>query len=256
MNVAKRVPSSACWVLLAAFALIAPASARGEPGKISKEKLSSGADDGRSYFLYIPTGVEAGRKLPLILCLHGSGRDGEPILSQWKSLAEKEKILLAGPNSADSIHWNFPDDGPLFLRDVVEDVGARYPVDDRRVYLFGHSAGAEFALIMGTVESEYFAAAVIHAGSLRPTSFSTFDRASRKIPYMLIIGTRDRFFSVESVQATRDALKSRGIPVEYLEMAGHTHDYYGSAGDINPKAWEFLKKNQLPADPKYTAYRQ
>jgi poly(3-hydroxybutyrate) depolymerase len=240
--------------ILAALAVLVAAGLTAEPGKISKEKMSWRGKE-RSYFLYVPAGGAKDAKMPLILCLHGAGRDGEPILAKWKDLAEKEKILLAGPNSTDSAQWAYPQDGPLFLRDVVEQVRAKYPVDDRRVYLFGHSAGAEFALQMGAFESEYFAAAVVHAGSLQPTSFSTFDYASRKIPYMLIIGTRDRFFSVESVQATRDALKSRGHPVEYIEMAGHTHDYYGSANEINPKAWEFLKKNPLGGDAKYKAYQ-
>ena len=56
------------------------------------------------------------------------------------------------------------------------------------------------------------------------------------------------------VQATRDALKSRKFPVEYVEMSGQTHNYVRSAKEINGKAWEFLLKNPLPADPRYTAY--
>lgn len=35
------------------------------------------------------------------------------------------------------------------------------------------------------------------------------------------------------------------------EMAGHTHDYYGKSGEINAKAWEFIKKHDLKAEPKY-----
>jgi poly(3-hydroxybutyrate) depolymerase len=243
------------WHLfLAVVALLAADAASAEPGKISKEKIAWRGKE-RISFLYVPTGVAPGQALPLVVCLHGSGRDGEPILSKWKDLAEKEKILLAGPNSTDSVHWGSPQDGPLFLRDVVEHISAKYPVDGRRVYLFGHSAGALFALQMGSLESEYFAAAVIHAGALQPAYFSLFDYASRKIPFLMVIGTRDALFPLESVQATRDALKARGFPVEYVEMSGHTHDYYGSAKEINPKAWEFLKKNPLPADPKYTAYQ-
>jgi poly(3-hydroxybutyrate) depolymerase len=190
-----------------------------------------------------------------VVTLHGSGRNGETLVSKWKDIAEKEKIALVGPDSSDSVHWGSPRDGPLFLHDVVELVAARYPIDGRRVYLFGHSAGAVFALQMGALESGYFAAAVIHAGSLEPGYFSVFDYATRKIPYLIVIGTRDAFFPIDSVRATRDALKSRGFSVDYVEMPGHTHDYYGSAKEINARAWEFLRKNSLPADPKYTAYQ-
>ena len=46
---------------------------------------------------------------------------------------------------------------------------SKYPINPRRVYLFGHSAGASFALHMSLMESQYFAAAAIHAGALRAT---------------------------------------------------------------------------------------
>src|SRR5438876_1634567 len=126
--------------LLVVFSLAA-ATTLAEPGKISKEKILWRGKE-RIYSLFVPTGVASGQKIPLLLTLHGSGRDGESLVSKWKDMAEKEKIILAGPNSSDSAHWNSPLDGPLFLRNVIEDVAAKYPIDGRRVYLFGHSAGA------------------------------------------------------------------------------------------------------------------
>ena len=87
-----------------------------------------------------------------------------------------------------------------------------------------------------------------------PKYFNLFDYATRKIPYLIVIGTKDRIFPLDEVRATREALKSRGFPVEYFEMPGQTHNYVGSAKEINGKAWEFFQKNPLPADPKYTVY--
>jgi len=108
---------------------------------------------------------------------------------------------------------------------------------------------------MAAFESEYVAAAAIHAGSLDPPYFRLFDYATRKIPYAIWIGTRDNFFPLATVQATRDALKSRGFPVEYTEILGHTHDYYSRSKEISDAVWEFFKKNPLPAEPKYTVYK-
>lgn len=234
--------------------LFASTGGAAEPGKISKEKISSREKE-RIYFLYVPKDVSPEQKLPLILTLHGSRRSGEALVSKWKDKAQIEKVVLAGPDSADSIRWNSPGDGPRFLYDVVEQVKARCPIDGRRVFLFGHSAGAVFALQMATFESEYFAAAAIHAGSLDPPYFRLFDYATRKIPYAIWIGTRDNFFPLATVQATRDALKSRGFPVEYTEILGHTHDYYSRSKEINDAVWEFFRSNPLPADPKYTVYK-
>ncbi len=232
--------------------LALPAAA--ESGKPVKQSITFSGEP-RTYWLYLPSAAPTDEKLPLIVALHGSGRTGEPILTQWKDLADREKIAIVGPNSSDSVHWASPADGPLFLREIVEEVGRRHPIDGRRVYLFGHSAGAVFALQMAALESEYFAAAAIHGGSILPAYFRLFDYATRKIPYALYIGTKDVFFPLEQVRATRDALTERGFPVQYTEMPGHTHNYYGSAKEINPSVWEFFRKNPLPSEPKYIEYR-
>ena len=240
---------------LAAILLLPATGARAaEAGKVSAEKITS-RGKARTYALYVPAGAAADAKLPLLVVLHGSGGRGEKIVSIWKDEAEKEKIVLVGPDSTDQVHWASPWDGPLFLHDIVEEVASKYPIDRRRVYLFGHSAGAVFAIQMAALESEYFAAAVISAGSLQPEYFRLFGYATRKIPYLLIIGTRDQFFPLAEVQATRDALKTRRFPVEYWEIPGYDHGYKARAGEINPRAWDFLQRNPLPAEPKYTVYR-
>ena len=207
----------------------------------------------RTYWLYLPEAKESAPR-PLLLLLHGSTQNGESLVRPWKDLADKEGIVLAGPDSLDSVHWRTPTDGPAFLRDVVDAVAARTPVDPRRVYLFGHSAGACMALEMGAFESNYFAAVAIHAGAIPTEDFGAFDWATRKTPYAFWIGTRDQFFSLDWVKANRDALKSRGFPVEYTEMAGHDHNYYSVAKDVNRQVWDFLKPLRLPSDPKYAAY--
>ncbi|HSP94209.1 MAG TPA: dienelactone hydrolase family protein [Thermoanaerobaculia bacterium] len=237
----------------AAVLLLAAAAAPGDAGKVSKEKISFKGRE-RSYFLFIPAGIAPERRLSVLVTLHGSGQGAENYVSSWKEFAEKEMIAVVGPASNDSIHWASPEDGPLFLHEIIEQVAARHSIDGRRVYLFGHSAGAVFALQMAALESEYFAAAAAYAGSLDPKYFNLFDYAKRKIPYLFVIGTQDRFFPLDEVRATRDALKSRGFPVEYFEMPGQTHNYLRSAREINGRAWEFLRKNPLPSDPNYTVY--
>jgi poly(3-hydroxybutyrate) depolymerase len=241
---------SATLALLLALAL--PSLASGP--KIEKRTLVSEGET-RVYYLFVPSASRPSGPLPLIVTLHGSGRDGESLVSRWRNLAEEEGIVLAGPDSTDSRHWGSPQDGPAFLRDLVEDVRRSQPVDPRRVYLFGHSAGALFALQMASLESEYFAAAAIHGGALLSSQFSIFDYARRKLPIHMTIGDQDAFFPIADARATRDVLRERGFPVELVEMRWHTHDYYGSSAKINQAAWGFLSKQVLPEDPRYTPYQ-
>jgi poly(3-hydroxybutyrate) depolymerase len=225
--------------------------------EIVKRTLTA-AGQTRAFWLFVPAAPSAtpatSAPRPLIVLLHGSGRNGETLIKPWKDLAEKEGIVLAAPDSSDSVHWASPADGPGFLKDVVDAVSAGTPIDPRRVYLFGHSAGAVFALQMAAFESEYFAACAIHAGSLHADYLTTFDWAKRKIPFAIWIGTRDAFFSLDDVRATRDALRTRGFPLVYTEIPGHTHDYYASAKEINPAVWSFFQEHPLAGDPKFTLY--
>ena len=205
----------------------------------------------RSYYLLVPESDKHTGPAPLIVMLHGSGRNGRVLLEHWQKLAEREGVILAGPDSRGSSGWAIPEDGPKFLRDLVEEIKAKHPVDPRRVYLFGHSAGAIFGLFISALESEYFTAAAVSAGAIKKENYSLLDQAERKVPIALFVGTQDPLFPLSEVRRTRDAFVERGFPVKLTEVTGLDHNYYSRSAQINEQAWEFLKAHQLAADPKY-----
>jgi predicted esterase len=150
--------------------------------------------------------------------------------------------------------WGAPQDGPDFLRDLVEEIKSKHSVNGRRVYLFGHSAGAIFALEMSLMESQYFAATAVHAGALSSDGKELIGMAKRKIPISIQVGDSDEFFPLKAVRATNEALKTAGFNVELTEIPNHDHWYYDSAAKFNQTAWTFLKKYELDADPHYQKY--
>lgn len=234
-------------VLFCGFTITASAQ------KVSKQTIESGGKH-RTYLLLVPASATPDRPAPLLVLLHGSGRNGQSLMDKWKELGLKEGIVLVAPDAISTQGWRAPDDGPDFLHDLVSEVKAQHPVDPRRMYVWGHSAGATFALYMGLFESDYFAAVAIHAGSLRPEDAQIVARASRKIPFHIAVGTVDRFFPLEAVRATRDMLVNSGFSVDLVEMKGHDHWYYDLAPKINATAWTFLKDKKLAEDPRYTRY--
>ena len=220
---------------------------------IIKERMKSNGKT-RVYYLYVPPTVKG--PAPLIIMLHGSNRTGVTLVEKWKDYAKKEGIILAGPDSSNLAGWASPVDGPDFLYELVEEIKAKAPINARRMYLFGHSAGASFALHMSLMESEYFAATAIHAGSLRSDDELQLIRlAKRKIPISIQVGDSDQYFPLKEVRATRDALKEAGIPVALIEVENHDHWYYDKASKFNQTAWEFLKKHELGDDPRYQKYK-
>ncbi len=221
--------------------------------EISKELITSKGKK-RAYYLFVPEKLYPAP--PLIVLLHGSGRNGLSLVEKWKDLAKKEKVIIVGPDALDSQGWQIPEDGPDAVHELVEALKAKYAVNARRVYLFGHSAGAGQALYLSLLESEYFAATAVHAGALHGSQNSQLiERAKRKIPIAIFVGTNDSFFPLPMVRATRDALNAKGFNSELTEIRGHTHWYYDRAPEINRSAWEFLKRHELTGEPLYEEYQ-
>jgi predicted esterase len=222
------------------------------PADVVHETMTSGGQK-RSYYLFVPDNVKA--PAPLVVLLHGSGHNGRSLIDKWQDLAEKEGFIIAGPDSEDPSAWVLGKDGPDFLHDLVEALKSKHPINPRRVYLFGHSGGAVFGLVMSTVASEYFAAVAVHAGAFRSkTEIEMISNVKRKIPISIWVGTSDPFFSLLEVRATRDAFGAKDIVVQVNEIPGHDHNYYGIAGRINASAWDFLKQVELSAEPKYSQF--
>lgn len=234
---------------LFALACVVSASAQ----KIRKETIESQGKS-RTYYLFAPDKATAESPAPVLLVLHGSNRNGLSLVEKWKDLASKENIFLVGPDAKNSSGWSAPEDGPDFLHELISDLKSKHPIDPRRVYLFGHSAGARFALYMSLFESEYFAATAVHAGALPSDADSTIELAKRKIPIYIAVGTNDAFFPLPAVRATRDLLNQNGFDVQLVEMKGHDHWYYDLAPKINAEAWNFLKTHKLAEDPRYVQY--
>lgn len=243
MNCSHRVLCSALLIAVPAWCA---------PGKITKETIEF-LGQKRSFHLFVPKGLpSSGAAVPLLVALHGSGSDGASLADKWKDLAAEEKMIVVGPDARDPAFWAAPVDGPDFLYGIVERLKQAYPIDPRRVYLFGHSAGAVFALLTSMWESQYFAAVALHAGALQ--GFEAADgiaSAKRKIPMAIFSGTADPIIPIGAVRATRDTLRAAGFPVSLFEIPAHDHNYYGISSKLNRHVWDYLKQYVLPGDPHY-----
>jgi poly(3-hydroxybutyrate) depolymerase len=151
----------------------------------------------RSFVLCLPPGSKPA--LPVLLLLHGSGGSGAEIAALWEGFAAREGIILLAPDALHNDAWHLKDDSPDFLHALINGVQTRTAADRRRLYLFGQSGGAVYALTLAMLESQYFAAVAIHAGGWRsPAEFKVMSLARRRIPLKIILGARDEYFSTAS----------------------------------------------------------
>jgi poly(3-hydroxybutyrate) depolymerase len=239
-------------LFIAGFIFASSYSLQGQ--KVIKESIRSAEKD-RTYYLFVPDKIDQSSPVPLVVLLHGSNRNGLSLVEKWKDLAKNEKFIIVGPDALRSNGWQIPDDGPGPIHELVTALRAKYAINPRRIYLFGHSAGAGQALYLSLLESEYFAATAVHAGALAKDDTSYIENSKRKIPIALFVGTKDQLFPLEVVRSTRDMLKAKGFEVELTEIKDHTHWYYDRAPEINQNAWKFLKSHELKGEPKYEQHR-
>lgn len=234
--------------------LTSPGPPTAPADRVVKERIRSQSKE-RTYYLFVPDKISPATPVPLVVLLHGTGRNGLSLIEKWKELAKKEEIIIVGPDALTLQGWKIPEDGPDFIHELIEALKTRYPINARRVYLFGHSAGGGQALYLSLLESEYFAATAVHAGVLGKDDGPYIARARRKIPIAIFVGTNDQVFPLSVVRATRDALNTSGFKAELTEIKGHTHWYYERAEEINRSAWDFLKGYELNGEPKYEQHR-
>jgi poly(3-hydroxybutyrate) depolymerase len=194
------------------------------------------------YVTYVPPAVST--PMPVLILLHGAGDRAEYFAQAWKSLAKQKQFVLIVPQ--------LPRDPslepqiPKILPCLVDDARKLANLDAHRIYLFGYSMGGYLAYDGALLDSDYFAAAAIHAMGIADEYASIVRHATRKIPIAISIGDQDQMVSLAQVRKTRDLLKKSGFPVHYLEISNHSHNYYEISDVINQEVWDFLETYRLP----------
>lgn len=196
------------------------------------------AGKARRFYVLAPGALTAGQALPpLVLLLHGSGRDGRAMLDMWQAIAGQGAVLLA-PDALDPRGWSAAEDGPDFMAALLTEAARIAPFDRQRVYLYGHSAGANMALRLGQCTGFAVRAVAVHAGALPPCA--GFGRPIPH-PYLIQIGDRDATFPLEAVRASAQKIAASGSPVTLEVIPGHSHWFYAAGPALAADAWAFFR---------------
>ncbi len=174
------------------------------------------------YHVQVPAAAADERRVPLVLVLHGAGGSGTAYLDNagWAAKAEAEGFLAIAPDGlpgrADEPPsfwlnprlWNSGQflainpcariDDIAFFRALLDDVGRRWKIDGRRVFVTGHSNGAGMTFRLGAEMSERFAALAPVASHC----WITDPKPSRALPTLFIIGTEDKLVPLHGGEST------------------------------------------------------
>jgi len=196
-------------------------------------------EEQQSVHVYVPGDLDS--RAPLVIWLHGAGADtgatwaNDPVFQQ---AADDQGAILACPTCDELCDWSMADLCGAQVVSLVRHLKRRYPVDDDRVYLTGHSMGGRGSLTMGLTYPSMFAGLTPSAATLGAAA-ATFDidyHADYSRPHAenarvqrvhLITGMQDNPYLVAQNEGTAQAFDELGYDFEWNAMAdqGHAFEY-------------------------------
>lgn len=143
---------------------------RGEPGALGGKRMS--------YWLYLPHEAPAAESagMPLLVMLHGCQQTATQFAqgTRMNALADKAGYAVVYPQQLLSSQaqrcWKWYDKSTQegggdvrMIVGIIDKVAQQYPIDRRRIYICGISAGAAMAYIVALNHPELIAAAGLHS---------------------------------------------------------------------------------------------
>lgn len=215
-----------------------------------------------SYRLYLPESYyekldeNKEAKFPLIVALHGYGSNPLQIVGypEFAGHANKHHYIIVAPMGYNMTGWygsrgpgggrgsdpkNLGELSEKDVMNVLELTRKEFPVDENRIYLYGHSMGGGGAIYLSAKYPEIWAAIAPMAPAI-PTVRVDLEKA-KHIPVFMVHGDKDRLLPVEAARRWVGKLKKAGVPHQYIEVEGG--DHISVAFNYFDEIFEFFEQN-------------
>jgi len=204
------------------------------------------------YLEHVPDAARQNRdeKFPLILFLHGSGEKGDDvslvavngppkILKVQDDWAFKDQFIVISPQCPANEDWN-----PLELRDLLDALEAKYPIDPDRVYLTGLSMGGYGCWQLAEWFPDRFAAVAPVCGGGDPADAARI----KDLPIWVFHGGQDPVVPIARAYQMVQALRDLHGRVKFTVFSEYGHNAWEPMyDDPDLYTWMLAQKRGKPA---------
>lgn len=193
--------------------------------------------------LFSPSDLSIPR--PLVVALHGGGRDGASQIDLWKPTAEREKVFLLAPSSLNQ-WWTDANDRQNLADTINRLTLNNTSIDRKRIYLFGHSLGGTIAFFDGFANRRALAALALHSPTGASGIYQFPQEGDRRLPVGIWVGDENFDSNWHTASALRFAYKEHpNLDIDLRVLPNHQHnDVYTRPGLVD-EMWSFLSQHRL-----------
>jgi predicted peptidase len=248
-------------VVLSLIMLMTPSSARAADNSAAFEEHTFASRGGTKmpYRLLKPENIEAGKKYPLVLALHGWGERGMDNQKQLKHFGSyflqagvRRRfpcfVVLPQANGSWVQHPVFDKPIPLTRRpaanllmahEILKGVVKKYPVDPDRLYVMGYSNGACGVWELLEREPHAWAAAAPMAGAGDPSHVG----AAKNVPIWVFHGENDPTIPLDRAKELVAALRAtHAHPMLTIYPKGVHYHALNGLREKNLLPWMFAQR--------------
>ena len=254
--------------ILLLFLTLSIASPLGAQTGFIDRVVSVGGESYR-YQVYVPSNYAATAAWPVIVSLHGNGRQGTDGMLQTgtdfairiRENREPFPAIVILPQARPGTRWFYPEMEDLVMAELRRTM-AEFHIDTTRVYLHGFSMGGTGSYRIAFRWPTIFAAVIVVAGRVEdgppytaaeiaidrqanpfvtaPDPFEMLARSIKHIPMWIFHGDADERVPVDQSRKLVSALKRVGASVQYTEFPGLDHNGAPAKAYAEPELFRWL----------------
>ena len=186
------------------------------------------------YALFVPSGYDPASPAPLMVSLHGAGRQYDWLMNYAGFLDQAEHhgyVVVTPLGYTRRGGYGYRGDSERDRRaeqdvmNVFRLVTDELAIDENRIYLWGHSMGGAGTYYLASRYPDIWAGLAAVAGGSMNAGYVDAE-AIRHIPFLVLQGSEDRVVPTAGVRESVAKMRELGMQHLYIEIPGGDHSLF------------------------------